>query len=143
MAKGTLDVIGVKDFDALYTAAHFHPQMSEIYGLMIEFTNVENVAGMLKGDWGYIGNYANVNAGNWNGENIIKLDGADIWGHPFGKTTEAEVTKKLKKEGDAAATKANVEDKGDFSGFTKKTKFTNISKLGMNVFDHRNKKKAP
>jgi hypothetical protein len=128
---GALDTIGASDFDELYTLYSFDIRAPDN---MIENSPVGTLAQMLLGDWGYVRNFENYGGdGAWEGENIVKLDENKLCGHGTVAATEDTLIAKLRLEN------TNKVNPGRFRKFEgNRNGFTNISRLGINVFDKRN-----
>jgi len=131
MAKGVADTIGTADFDKLYTAFDF----ADPNGAMLEYSGVNSPKEMLLGDWGYFKNIKDYEShnkgGSWIGENVIKVGDDQFWGHGLDELSTANhIREALERE-------SNVENPKIVGFVGSKNKFTNVSKLGGNIFDLR------
>jgi hypothetical protein len=78
LAKGLLDTIGDRDFDALGYRSQTYP---------IKRKQPITTSQMKLGDWTYFKNYDDylqVAGGAWQGENVIKVGNDQYWGHGGG-----------------------------------------------------------
>jgi hypothetical protein len=138
MAKGLIDTITKADFDALYNLSSITTHTGEGYqhGPLL-FRRYITVKDVEKGDWGYFGNYENyrTNLGAWQGENVIAEGDGTFWGHGLGGgKTPKGIEDALKEEYNGS------ENSGRFRGWLGWADFLRVAKIGMEVFDHRNKK---
>ena len=130
MAKGLIDVITAKEFDALYTSGSVPMKDHEV-----------PISEMKLGDWGYLKNapdYLDWHPdGGYQGENIIKVGDDSYFGFPTGPRSLAKWTSDLITAFNTGLPLV-IERIDTIPGWqSEDNKFLDVATIAMNVFDHR------
>jgi hypothetical protein len=139
LGKGLITTITRKVFDAIPYTLYDIANTRTIRAGKLLFSEIKTAAGAEKGDWGYVKNYDDYDAtkGPWAGENVITVGNNIFWGHGVGKTTIEELKTHLQKGYEEQKGIGNtgigaIDWRGSIA-------FFDVAKIGMDVFDNRNK----